>query len=44
VLDNPASPTPEIFRRDLTAWLDANADELTPPYEGAGSMDEQMGH
>ena len=44
MLDNPASPTPEIFRRDLTAWLDANADELTPPYEGAGSMDEQMGH
>ena len=35
---------PETFRRDLGAWLDANADELTPPYEGAGSMDEQMAH
>lgn len=35
---------PETFRRDLTAWLDANARELAPPYKGAGSMDEQMAH
>ena len=35
---------PETFRGELGAWLDANADELTPPYEGAGSMDEQMAH
>ena len=35
---------PETFRRDLTAWLDANADELTPPYGGMGSMDEHMAH
>ena len=35
---------PETFRRDLTAWLDDNANELAPPYKGAGSMDEQMAH
>lgn len=35
---------PETFRRDLGAWLDANADELTPPYEGFVSMDAQMEH
>ena len=35
---------PETFRRDLEAWLDANARGLTPPYEGVGSMDEQMAH
>ncbi len=35
---------PETFRRDLGAWLDDNAHELAPPYEGAGSMDEQMAH
>ena len=34
----------ETFRRDLTAWLDANINDLTPPYEGFGSMDEQMAH
>ena len=34
----------DTFRRDLEAWLDANAVELTPPYVGAGSMDEQMAH
>ena len=34
----------ETFRRDLGAWLDANTDELTPPYDGAGSMDEHMAH
>ena len=35
---------PETFRRDLGAWLDANANDLTPPYEGAGSMDASMEH
>ncbi len=30
------------FRHDLTAWLDAHADELTPPFEGNGTLDEQM--
>ena len=35
---------PETFRRDLEAWLDANDEELSPPYEGAGSMDEQIAH
>lgn len=35
---------PETFRRDLGAWLDANADEMAPPYEGLASMDEQMAH
>ena len=35
---------PETFRRDLGAWLDANADELTPPYGSSGSMDEHMTH
>ncbi|WP_420640425.1 acyl-CoA dehydrogenase family protein [Candidatus Poriferisocius sp.] len=35
---------PETFRRDLTSWLEANADRLTPPYQGHGSMDEQMAH
>ena len=34
----------EKFRRDLTAWLNANADDLTPPFLGTGSMDEQMAH
>ena len=34
----------ETFRRDLGAWLDANTDDLTPPYDGAGSMDEHMAH
>lgn len=35
---------PETFRRDLGTWLDANTDDLTPLYEGAGSMDEHMAH
>ena len=35
---------PETFRRDLEAWLDANARDLAPPYEGVGSMDDQMAH
>jgi alkylation response protein AidB-like acyl-CoA dehydrogenase len=28
------------FRGELTAWLDAT--DLTPPFEGVGSLDEQM--
>ncbi len=35
---------PETFRRDLGAWLDDNANDLTPPYEGIGSMDAHMAH
>ena len=35
---------PETFRRDLAAWLDANAHELAPPYEGIGAMDAHMAH
>ncbi len=34
----------ETFRGELGAWLDANAADLTPPYEGSGTMDEQMAH
>ena len=30
------------FRRDLTAWLDEHTAELTPPFEGNGTLDEQM--
>jgi len=30
------------FRRGLDGWLDAHADELAPPYEGAGALDEQV--
>ena len=35
---------PEIFRRDLGAWLDTNTADLTPPYEGTGSMGASMAH
>ncbi len=30
------------FRRDLTAWLDEHTAELTPPFEGNGTLEEQM--
>ena len=30
------------FRHHLTAWLDAHAADLAPPFEGNGSLDEQM--
>jgi alkylation response protein AidB-like acyl-CoA dehydrogenase len=30
------------FRRDLDAWLDAESDALRPPFEGAGTLDQQM--
>src|SRR5688572_9007072 len=32
------------FRSSLDAWLDEHLDDLRPPYEGAGSLDEQMAH
>jgi alkylation response protein AidB-like acyl-CoA dehydrogenase len=32
------------FRLQLDAWLDENADALTPPYDGLGTLDEQMAH
>lgn len=34
----------EEFRAGLDAWLDEHEAELTPPYAGHGSMDEQMAH
>jgi alkylation response protein AidB-like acyl-CoA dehydrogenase len=30
------------FRDELTAWLDAHADELRPPFDGFGSLGLQM--
>jgi alkylation response protein AidB-like acyl-CoA dehydrogenase len=30
------------FRRDVTAWLDERATELTAPFEGNGTLEEQM--
>ena len=30
------------FRRTFDDWLDANADELAPEFEGGGTLDEQM--
>ena len=30
------------FRRSVDAWLDERADELAPPYRGAGTLDERM--
>ena len=35
---------PETFRRELGDWLDANAHDLTPPYEGLAPMDVSMEH
>ena len=32
------------FKAALDAWLDEHAGELTPPYEGHGSLDEQLDH
>lgn len=31
-----------VFRTDLEAFLDDHADELAPPYPGAGTLDQQM--
>lgn len=30
------------FRSKLEAWLDERADELAPPYEGSGTLDQQV--
>ena len=30
------------FRASLDGWLDRNAAELAPPYEGKGTLDQQM--
>ncbi len=30
------------FRRDLTAWLDEHTGDLTPPFEGNGTLEAQM--
>jgi alkylation response protein AidB-like acyl-CoA dehydrogenase len=32
------------FRSSLDRWLDEHVDELTPPYDGHGTLDEQMAH
>jgi alkylation response protein AidB-like acyl-CoA dehydrogenase len=32
------------FKVAVDAWLDEHAPELTPPYEGHGSLDEQLAH
>jgi alkylation response protein AidB-like acyl-CoA dehydrogenase len=32
------------FRPAVDAWLDEHAAELTPPYEGHGTLDEQLSH
>jgi alkylation response protein AidB-like acyl-CoA dehydrogenase len=32
----------DAFRASLDAWLDQNAAELAPPYEGKGRLDEQV--
>ena len=34
----------EQFKAELTAWLDANAAELTPPYSGVGTLDDHLDH
>jgi alkylation response protein AidB-like acyl-CoA dehydrogenase len=36
--------TPEVgdFRRELEIWLDERADELAPPFAGAGTLEQQM--
>jgi alkylation response protein AidB-like acyl-CoA dehydrogenase len=34
----------EEFRPALDAWLDEHAAELTPPYAGHGTLDEQLAH
>ena len=34
----------EEFRTGLDRWLDEHADELTPPYAGHGTLDEQLAH
>ncbi|HXY94301.1 MAG TPA: acyl-CoA dehydrogenase family protein, partial [Acidimicrobiia bacterium] len=32
----------DVFRSSLDAWLDANADELARPFDGAGTLDHKM--
>src|SRR5579862_3297216 len=32
----------DVFREALDEWLDAHAEELAPPYEGRGTLDEQV--
>jgi alkylation response protein AidB-like acyl-CoA dehydrogenase len=41
--DTTAAPaTLDAFRADVDAWLDAHEDELAVPYEGDGTLDQQM--
>src|SRR4249919_2453321 len=39
-----SSPPMQIadFRTELNAWLDAHHDELAPPFEAPGTLDEQI--
>ena len=39
-----AASSLDEFRAAVDAWLDEHADELTPPYEGSGTLDQQMAH
>ena len=32
----------DAFRKSVDEWLEANADELAPPFAGAGTLDEKM--
>ena len=32
----------DAFRKSVDEWLDANTDELAPPFVGAGTLDEKM--
>ncbi len=34
----------EEFKAAVDVWLDENQRALTPPYDGIGTLDEQMGH
>ena len=38
----PSPPSIAELRTELTTWLDDHAAELAPPYEGAGTLVEQM--
>lgn len=37
-----APPSIPELRAEVVAWLDDHADEIAPPYEGAGTLAEQM--
>ncbi|MDZ7675467.1 MAG: acyl-CoA dehydrogenase family protein [Acidimicrobiales bacterium] len=41
---NADLPDAGSFRRELATWLNANADTLTPPHDGYGTLDEELAH